>query len=66
MSLPTSRPARYVPRHSTREPVPAWDEREVVDLTEARTPPAVVLASVLSGLSGLRSPAEERGPATGG
>lgn len=56
MSLLTPRPKRYVPRHSTREPFRAWDAREVVDLTAASGSPAVVLASVLSGLEDLVAP----------
>lgn len=54
MPLLARRPARYVPRHSTREPAGRWVEDQVVDLTDTGgTPPQDVLASVLAGLDEL-------------
>ena len=53
--LPLSRrPARHVPRHSTRGPLPGRPVEPVevlVDLSAA-TPPREVLVSVLEGLRG--------------
>ena len=54
MTLLARRPARYVPRHSTREPAPQWTEDEIVDLTAVEEQsPQDVLASVLVGLDEL-------------
>ncbi|WP_432513894.1 hypothetical protein [Kineococcus sp. SYSU DK001] len=53
------RPRRYVPRHSTREPLRPWDGRRVVDLTTTDASPTDVLRDVLDALGGLDA-AEDR------
>ena len=54
MPLLAHRPARYVPRHSTREPARQWSEDAIVDLTATQDAnPQDVLASVLAGLDEL-------------
>ncbi|MFD0485302.1 hypothetical protein ACFQ46_22120 [Kineococcus sp. GCM10028916] len=54
MSLLVRRPARYVPRHSTRELARQWSGDQVIDLTDTGEAPAQdVLASVLAGLDEL-------------
>jgi hypothetical protein len=59
--LLTRRPARYVPRHSTRGAAPQWTAAEVVDLTAAGAhSPQEVLSSVLVALDELDREAAAR------
>lgn len=54
MPLLARRPARYVPRHSTRDTAGRWTGHRVLDLTDTgETPAQDVLASVLAGLDEL-------------
>lgn len=59
MPLLAPRPKRYVPRHSTREPFRAWNEKAIVDVTALEKSPTEVLQSVLVALDEL----DEKSPA---